>query len=236
MVFVSDSRLSRWLSNDRPTFDGLERRHSLRVPCKWAVTLKTPEAEVLTGTAVDVSPRGLQVQWNGNVSLTRGSTVEVGSSTQGGEPCHCQVRWVRRQGGRTLAGLAFENLDQLPRSWVHPLLLKAFPRRLEQRRYSLRIRCKLSGQVNAPGGSFPVTVRDLSIGGALLEGPQPLQEGCTVELVLGPWAPLPALTLVGQVQRLQKPKGTYLVGLRFEGGKVPRELLLNYVESLYRGR
>lgn len=232
---MGDDRLERWLGNEYASIEGLERRHWFRLTCEWPVELVVSPA--IKGSVSDVSPRGLQVQLTQQVSFKPGQQLKARSL----RPVHpslqpevdCQVRWVQREGKHFWVGLSFVNNKSLEQSWVQSLLTKVFYRGSEQKRTNLRICCHIPATLRVEVGSLPVTILDLSLGGALLEAGETYQAGSRIHLQLGPWAPLPELNIEGVVQRTAKRGELFHFGVKF-GRRQHREIVLQYLRQAYQ--
>lgn len=239
-IGMSQSRLALWLANEWEQFDGLEKRRVLRSPCDWPACLRQGD-ESWIGKARDVSSRGLRMSIPLQASVRRGELVELQTLRPVREPlrdlAEGKICWVRRSKGECLVGVSFANLKEIEHSWLYSLLASVFHKDSDQKRTSLRVSCSMAVHLRGAGGLVPGQLLDLSIGGALLECEQSYSSGSTIEMTLGPWAPLPALKIACKVQRILKPGELFRYGVRFQVGDGNRQALLDYVRLSYaKGR
>jgi len=236
LIRMRDSRLQVWLENEWDTFDGLEKRRVLRSPCDWPVKVQASE-ETWTGTALDVSSRGLRLALPLDASLKRGQEIELHSlrpvRSRLANQARAVVRWYRKEKACLLVGVSVAQLKEVEQSWLYALLASVFSKGGEQKRSSLRVHCSLEVNFRSSHGVFSGRLLDLSIGGGLLETEASLTVGGQVEITLGPCAPLPALLLIARLQRVAKSGEFFLYGLRFQVGHSNRQALLGYVRYSY---
>lgn len=128
-----ESLFQRWVRR-QAIWEGQERRQGLRVRCEFQVELQAPGARYLA-QVVEASPQGLRLRvrgpWNPKVvRLNQEVGLRFVEAMYGCEvdTVGASVRWVRREGPQmfSLAIHFLESVEILKRSWVKPMLQKAF--------------------------------------------------------------------------------------------------------------
>ena len=218
-----------------PDWDGGERRQAFRVRCDFEIEIQGPGCSYLAACK-DAGPHGLRLRVRGpwvKKVLKRGQPValrfvqplyEAELDTVGGA-----IRWVRREGEQmfTLAVGFHDSIDNLRRSWVKPILQKAFKAdsRRNQRQY-MRARCQLAGKATIEGQKVDIKVTDVSTSGARLSALQPLNVGTVFEVEFE------KVVQRAIVRRCQPDYGVYRIGVSFSPDPAARAKLLTLVKRL----
>ena len=172
-------------------WDGSERRVSLRTRCDFEVEIQAPGCRYLA-RVLDAGPQGLRMRvrgpWVPKV-LRRSQPIrlcyvqpiyEAELDTVG-----AQIQWVKREGEQMFSlAVAFDDtLDNLKRSWVKPVLMKAFKMASKKnQRKTMRARCQLVGTMIYEGKKQDIKVTDLSTSGARVSSLQPMGVGGVLEV------------------------------------------------------
>lgn len=208
-------QLLRWT----PAVPVDERREGLRLRCRFGALMHVGDSWQ-TVTVVNVTLTGLGLE--SESSFRVGTQVEL-CRDGFGEPLQATVSWCRaRRGGEGYRlGLQYQaDPAMLLRSWLRPALRQAgfqaeFPG--EQRRLVRipgRVACQLQGLT---GESYcAAEMRDLSLGGALVESPISFPVGLSLGFVTAPLGGLPVLQGLAKVASCQlQEEGLWRCGLTF---------------------
>lgn len=145
-----------------------------------------------------------------------------------------KAMWSRK-GTRSFAihtGLEFDDVEEhLEKTWLRHVLrrLGFVEDGIFQKREKVRAAApELEGMVVLPDGHEPepVTVLNLGVGGAFLNGPRPVPPMTDLVLQVGPWDGLPALRMKGRVCRYQPTGVLHTWGVEFTDPKPAQVSLL----------
>ncbi len=147
------------------------------------------------------------------------------------QPVSAKVVWSRPCQGEQETGVVYLGpLPELQQSWVTNALkgLGFGEEHFEERRRFVRWPTELSGALTSQGQEQPITLRDLSLGGALVECTSDWERGQEVQLSLAlPMSETLAARVVYQRDRL--------VGLCFQDDQSTRaraRLMEGYLQSM----
>lgn len=228
-----ESLFQKWLRR-RPEWQGQERREGLRVRCDFELEIQAPGARYMA-QVVEAGPQGLRMRvrgpWNPKAIRPR---QEVGlkfvEALYGCEvdTIGASIRWVRREGPHmfSLAIRFLEDVEVLKRSWVKPMLQRAFKKesRRNQREW-MRARCQLPARLHHQGVQ-DVKIHDLSTTGCRLACLQPIAVGSDLEVEFQ------NLKLRAVVRRCQPDYGVYRLGLVFAPNAQAKARLLELVKQM----
>lgn len=187
---------------------GEEVRDRARVLCRYPVDCRLLNAESeFRALVVDVSRSGLRLESVGAVQ--RGDRLRVALVEQKGlGAAEVEVMWARERAhdGVRLAGARYLDTAQAGASWVQKVLEEVGlslageePQRRKHIRMSTSMRAELrhpeSGELLSQG-----RVSNLSVGGSMVAGDQPLAVGTSVQVLLAPYPEgIPIFGVAGQV-------------------------------------
>ncbi len=209
-----------------------ERRKTLRAPCCYPVHYAGSDGSELKANVIDLGYGGMRVLVDR--SLPVGQTLSV-TPADGGRPVSVKVVWTHPAGAEFESGTVYLGpLPELNKSWVKNALrgLGFEGDRVYERRSYVRWRTEMTGQLKVGDQLCPVSVCDVSLGGALLESEEPVPDlaaGTEVSLQLrleGLDEPLNA----GVVYQRHE-----LIGLAFKEDRATRSatrLLEGYLRSM----
>lgn len=208
-----------------------ERRKTLRAPCCYPVRYQASQGE-FTANVIDLGYGGMRIL--GGRSLSVDEQLRV-TPADGGEPVSARVVWSEASGQEYESGLVYLGpLPELNRSWVKSALrgLGFEGNRVHERRQYVRRPTELSGKLWPGQEAQPVSLVDVSLGGALLRSLEPhstLAAGTEVRLELS----LDGLNepLNGKIVYQREE----LIGLAFQEDRLTRaqtRLLEGYLRAL----
>lgn len=217
----------------KDTWDGSDRRQSLRVRCNFEVQVTGSQCSFLART-LDMGPTGLRVECRGAFpsSLKKGVALQIKHLNC---PMDCEretikarVAWATPKNPSLFqcAALFEDEVENLKKSWVRSLLVRAIKQPPKQKRKYLRVRCDWTVAAQINGTATQIQLRDLSMQGARLEVPSEISE--RDRLVLN----IKGLILPGQIRRVSKTGGTYMVGVNFQTNPGQSKKLLQIIKSL----
>lgn len=195
-----------------------ERRSSVRLNTDLEVNLVMGE-ERLAAQVVNLTFTGLSLE----VDRSLPEETEVTLCREAfGPPFNGTVMWCKKnEAGNYLVGVECElDEEKLVESWLEPALTQAgfeasyVGERRKLVRIPGRVRCEI---VDPDGRSHEGFMRDLSLGGALVECPHQIESGSTVAYTTYPLGKLPTLQgqAVVRTVRRRESDGDWLLGLQF---------------------
>ena len=194
-----------------PNFE--ERRKATRRKCEIAVeanharrSFQAVVADLSAGGAMVVCPANLKVKLNATIKLTypdAGGSYEI-------QTVECTTLWKRvsSDGATQSVGVKFVDPKSMGKSWVKPTMQEIGfrPHNIREQRKMCRVGCYLRASVKLPGFQGVVCkVKNIGLGGLLLELPKPLRAGATVTVVTAGEDNLPASSYDGVVRHQQHP-------------------------------
>lgn len=194
-----------------PNFD--ERRKATRRPCEVGVeatharkTFNAVVSDLSVGGATVVCPANLKVKVNSVMKLTY---PEI-SGTYEVQTVDSVVVWkvVDEDGATQRVGVKFTDQKAMGKSWVKPTMQEIGfrPHNIREQRKLCRVGCYVRASVKLPGFQGVICkIKNIGLGGLLLELPKPLRAGATVTVVAQKDDNLPASTYEGVVRHQQHP-------------------------------
>lgn len=220
-------------------FDGVgrlfgERRRQIRAHCQIPVQIQTPDG-TLEGTAIELSPGGVRVRLGRELKV--GLAVRLNWLGSPEEPVNCTVTWNREQ----QTGLTFcDPPEKLADCWVYRLLndLGIPVHQNRERRQHIRAKGPIEAWlVTAEGEPLrPVTVADLSSGGALLETDPEMTLPEQFHLRLGPEAGLDTVTVRATLFSSIALEEHHSHRVRFDGNRTEDIVAVEYYVALLATR
>lgn len=200
-----------------------ERRQLVRLECQFDIDGKTDAGKKFKGQIVDMGMKGMklrtfeQLKSGEVVHITYPvPIIEVPNATM-----RCKVLWTqtRARDYVLFAGLQYaEDEKTMARSWAKYVLkqLGFSKERIYQKRKYARAECFVPTKMAyEPGKVVEGRLYNLGVGGALVECPEPLPDGMTVELRVGPYEDLPHFLLPGRVASRRAEARRFLHGIEF---------------------
>ncbi|MBT9588193.1 PilZ domain-containing protein [bacterium] len=223
--------LRRLLGSD--TWDGSDRRQSLRVRCNFEVQASSTQCSFLAKTR-DIGPTGIRIEGRGAFpsSLKAGVLLQIKHLSA---PMDCEretvkarVVWVvRKNAGLFQCAAAFdEDVETLRHSWVRSVLAKAIKQAPKQKRKYLRVHCDWTIPAQLNGEALEVRLRDLSLHGARVEVLREICERDTLSLRIK------EMKLQCEIRRISKAGGSHLVGVNFRPQAAQQKQLLQLIKTL----
>lgn len=221
-------------------WDGTDRRLALRARCDIEVEVACPGFRFF-GRVTDAGPTGMRISIRGATNarvVKKGLVADVKHLAAGmgveKDSVRCKVAWVKKLAENIFdMGLELnDSVDNLKRSWIKPLLVKALEQKAQQKRKHLRVRQNIKGSLNIDGKRVDVNVRDLSMGGAKVEAFEAHAGGTHVRLLLQPGKPFEELVVPGMVRRCVKSLGAYDVGVAFLLDDKLKKQLLKLIKGI----
>ena len=212
------NRLLTPFSRSRRSSVPSQRRRFRRVACGIAIRCASRRHGDLHAQVLDIAVGGLRLEIQGTVRPGEEVVLHyVGVLPSPRRPSEKDVRarvnWVRRTAHGCEAGLSWIDASTLlERSWVKVTLLDLglAAHRVADSRRSVRASAAIKATLQAEQ-KVDATVRDLSVGGALVESSDLLPLGTTVRLQM------PALNCEGRVVRhVAGEDGNTRLGIRFD--------------------
>ena len=223
-----------------PSWDGRDRRASLRVKCDFDLGI-LGEGLKYQGRALDASPKGVRVRirspWSTRTAK-RGMPVKLKfqKPLPEGEldTVTGRITWVKRLSDDLfLLAIGFEDsIDNLRHSWVKPVLLRGLSAGVRQQRGYVRVGCNLPVEFLLGGKNFEGRLTDLSVLGARLEAVKAFAQGSRLDLKLPPNEGGPGLSVRAVVRRAELQQNVIFYGLTFQLDETTRKPLLQFVSSL----
>lgn len=226
--------------------DGDERRRLIRLKSRYPVNCNCGNVDI-RGVVTDMSMEGLQ--FLGNEALKPGTHVNLSLLQKAPAPSFapvlCRVLWCRQYklSGRHLAGMKYDDTPaNMTRSWVKKVLreLGFTENTIYQQRKKMRL---ITDDLDVHVGTVNVGtigrghVRNLGVGGVLIEVETAIPRALTLQLVIGPLGNLPVLKVDGTVlsHENHKARQTHLHRIRFDTmTPATVKLLGQYVIALLR--
>jgi hypothetical protein len=214
-------------------WDVSDPRSALRIPCEINCQLKDRGGSSQPATVADIGLRGLRLMVQGKVR--KGSVVELASAQRDGQAVRCRIEWKKSEGDGVLMGVSFQDSPEaLSHSWLIDEL-KAIGVEAVQtalRRRGIRVICDAPALFTCMGEKREAMMRDLGLGGALVQCPGPLlKAGESAGLEFGPVEALEKIALTGQVVAVYD-REIPRYGVRFDtfslGGVTDLERYLTY--------
>lgn len=229
-----------------PSKSGQDGRSRTRVLCRYPV-LYSQEGSVEQHRAyvVDIGISGMRLE--GVQKFKKGDLIRVASAYPGMEQnkLQCEVMWCRQKGNEFSAGIRYvETEENLKGSWVKVILqeLGLADENAFQRRKHLRIATTLRCEIRNLRTGHYITdgrVLNLSVGGALVQSANSVDDGAQVLCLIGPYSNYPTLSISAKNlnTRYDEDEGCYLHSVQFSTLK-PRDVkqVGKYVVDLLKGR
>lgn len=208
--------------------DGQERRRGFRISFRQELEVAGAGFAYL-GRGLDLGPLGLRMRIRGPYQpklLAPGQPVWLKmAEVQYGievEKIQTAVRWSKKENDNSfLLAVSFnDTLDNMKRSWVKPLLVKALSDKSPRsRRGHFRVHCSRPARIVILNGwetpdflenkPFEANLTDLSVRGAQVESMVEIPVGCYLELSVL------RVKVKAVVVRSWKVLGSHRLGLRF---------------------
>ena len=215
-----------------------DRRLSGRLETSLEVNFVTEQERAGTGIVLDLSRRGLRLRTN--LILNKGTSVAI-KAPVALEPYYspmlAQVMWSSRKDDDYIYGLLLPPGIEFEESWVAAVMdqlgyqISSF-----QRRKYVRADSELPGQLLLDAQPpLPVTVLNLSMGGAMVSSEVVIESDTPFRLQLGPHADLPELEVSGVILRNTpgETEGKHVHSTRFGPLEKRRHSLLKeYIMNL----
>lgn len=213
-----------------------ERRQTIRVDCCYQISCSI-QGEELGGSVSDMGLGGMRLLIPRR--LPNGTIITLEQKDLGSGAVEARVIWTRQlRSGEVETGLAYEGPPaRLEQSWIKPALQRlGFEIMPEQeRRQHVRVNLSAAGHLNMHNRQIPCTVVDLGLGGALVEGPPPLDgmqagDTCMLTVQIPDCEPLAASLVY-----LNEVDTGWRGGLRFEPDRLTRaqaRLVEGYLSAL----
>ena len=221
-------------------WDGSDRRLGLRARCDIELEVACPGLRYL-GRALDVGPRGVRIRirgpWNPRV-VKKGQAAQLKYLTPlfdaELDTVQSKIMWVKKEVENVFQiGVQFDDtVENLRRSWIKPILLKSLKARVQQKRKQLRVRSNIPCRLQLEGKEYDANLRDLSVGGGLLECFQGFKEGTQFDVMLRPGKPHADVPLKAIVRRGKLNLGTYQMGVAFIGDERLKKVLLKLLKAM----
>ena len=216
-----------------------ERRVTTRVDCCYPVDCEH-SGQRFTGTVTNMGLGGMRLL--AERELEREVTLMIHSHEPGWGPVAARVVWSReRTGGDDFeTGLIYrDGLQELDSSWVKAALqhLGFESASLYERRRTLRAATALQAQLAVAGKPYPCIMRDLGLGGALVETTSPIlgiQDRAAVSLEVS--LPDKQVLFAHVVYSRLLPSGHQQHGLSFDPDRhnqAQARLVEGYLEALH---
>lgn len=228
------------------TQTGQDGRSRTRVLCRYPVMYSNANmAEPARAYVVDIGVSGMRLEGTGK--LKKGEFIFVTSAYPGLEhnKLECEVMWCRSRGSDYSAGIRYVDTEEnLKGSWVKVILQElglgdetAFQRR-QHVRIATTLRCEVrdlrSGRYLTDG-----KVLNLSVGGALVQSANTVEDGAQILCLIGPYSNYPTLSISAKNlnTRYDEEEGCYLHSIQFSTLK-PKDVkqVGKYVVNLLKGR
>ena len=217
----------------KESWDGSDRRQSLRVRCSFEVQVSSSKCSFLAKTR-DIGPTGIRFEGRGAFpdALKPGVALQIKHLSV---PMNCEretiaakVAWVKRKNaGLFQCAATFEDdINALRLSWVRPVLASAMKQPPKQKRKHLRVRCDWTIPAVLNGEAAEVRLRDLSMHGARFEVVREISERDTLLLRMKD------IPLACEIRRVSKIGGTHLVGVHFRPEPAQGKQLLALIKTL----
>ena len=211
--------------NHAPNFE--ERRKATRRKCELSVEANHARRS-FQAVVVDLSAGGAQVICPANLKVKINSPIKLtyydGSDAYKIQTIECSTIWKRVSADGTTQSVGVKFVDQksMGKSWVKPIMQEIGfrPNNIREQRKMCRVGCYLKASVKLPGFQGVVCkVKNIGLGGLLLELPKPLRAGATVTVVTAGDDNLPANSYDGIVRHQQHPdpSAPFAHGLSFTG-------------------
>jgi len=212
-----------------------ERRQSVRLTFRVPIEVKT-KSETISASLVNLTFTGLCIEVERPLAEDQELTLvrdDFGPSFNG------TVIWCKRMdAGKYLVGIECElDEEKLINSWLEPTLVQAgfeadyVDEKRELVRVPGRVPCRMTSAEGEELGDGQML--DLSRGGALMECPFEMEEGCEVSFrtaPLGKLEPFEGRALVSSARK--KENGRWMCGLKFKG--VSSEEVEPYMKFMMR--
>ncbi|MFN8607264.1 MAG: PilZ domain-containing protein [Vulcanimicrobiota bacterium] len=216
-----------------------ERRITTRVDCCYPVDCEVA-GERFAGTVTNMGLGGMRLL--SSRQLSSDSSLQIFSHEPGWGPVATRVVWSReRSGGDDFeSGMVYrDGLQELDSSWVKTALqhLGFESSSLYERRRTLRAATSLQAQLAVAGKPYPCIMRDLGLGGALVETASPIlgiQDGAAVSLEVS--LPDKQVLFAKIVYSRLLPSGHQQHGLSFDPDRhnqAQARLVEGYLEALH---
>ncbi len=229
------------------TSPGQDGRARTRVLCRYPVMYHHQNmVEPKRAYCVDIGVSGMRLE--GVDKLKKGDLINVTSAYPGLEhnKLQCEVMWCRGKGASdNSAGIRYVDTEEnLKGSWVKVILqeLGLGDESAFQRRKHVRIATTLKCEVRDLRTGRYLTdgkVLNLSVGGALVESANTVEDNAQVLCLIGPYSNYPTLSIAAKNlnTRYDEEEGCYLHSIQFSTLK-PRDVkqVGKYVVNLLKGR
>lgn len=218
-----------------------DRREANRAPCSVRVEYLTESGLSANGQLLDISRRGLRMQTA--VQLNKGLTLALKPPSILADnelaAVMAQVVWTSRKGEAFFSGLLLPPGIEDEATWLKALITHlGYSHRNDQRREFVRTNASIPGYIYLNNAEqLQVIIKNLSLGGALLNSKHEIAQGSSFSLQLGPLDDLPMLPLTGVILRSEgeHETGEYNHSSRFgplEGRR--HALLKEYILKLLK--
>ena len=217
-----------------------DQRRDARIECRYEVSYVDEFGTSGTGTLIDISRKGLQME--SPVKVRKGVTLAIKApedeTLDRTAPFMAKVCWCRKGEEGYRVGLALPPGVEDDPHWLESLLHQLdYSVEEGQRREHIRAAGQIPGRITPLSPEerepFEVEVRNLGMGGALLKSQQLLARDSQFELRVGPHADLPELALRGTILRVVEKSDHVLYPCRFRTSEEPEDdLLREYILKL----
>lgn len=229
-----------------PSQAGQDSRARTRVLCRYPVLYQSQTmVEAKRAYVTDIGIAGMRLE---NIEkLKKGEVIQVTSAYPGLEhnKLACEVMWCRGKGNEHSAGIRYVDTEEnLKGSWVKVILqeLGLGDESAFQRRKHVRIATTLRSEIRDLRSGRYLTdgkVLNLSVGGALVQSANEVEDGAQVLCLIGPYSNYPTLSIAAMClnTRYDEEEGCYLHSIQFSTLK-PRDVkqVGKYVVNLLKGR
>lgn len=192
------------------TFD--ERRKLARRSCEIEVEARLGREEFAVNV-IDLSAGGLRLHLESPKKFKPKGVVKLTYAEPIGRHDLLTVegitRWIKERAsdGAQFVGVEFKDPKSLGRSWVKAKMQEIGfrPHNIKEQRKLQRVSCSLPAVLNVGGQEVSAVVKNLGLGGGLLELTKPLRAGSEVSFRITEEAELKATTLSGLIRHQQHP-------------------------------
>ena len=216
-----------------PSFS--ERRKAVRRPCKDLDVEVVAGRNQFDATVADIGAGGLLLSCSPQVAVKVKATLTLTHPDPAGGSApviQVKVAWtrVREADSTLLIGASYSDPKVMGSSWVKAEMESVGFRghNLREQRKVVRAKKELPATLMLSGGEIPCNVKNIGLGGLLVQLEKPLRAGAKTTIRVADHPSLTGSTYTGSVRHLQHPfpSSPFFHGLSFESLTAEQEQAL----------